>query len=158
MCVLHLQGLRTSSLPGSSTVAELSAEAHSPTAAAEQEQSPTGPAQPFRRQLLECTRKLTLAYWRMPAYNLLRLLMTVACAIVSDDNRQWPFLRVANNDKLESCAQPKYCWHFPVCQFVHCCCSFEAGCAGLPHALQFVLKPIAVSASAGVWQHVLQSG
>ncbi|WIA20601.1 hypothetical protein OEZ85_004985 [Tetradesmus obliquus] len=75
------QGLRTSSLPGSTTLTKLAAEA-SGTCAAAQQESPTGPAQPFRRQLLECTRKLTLAYWRMPAYNLLRLLMTVACAIV----------------------------------------------------------------------------
>jgi hypothetical protein len=67
----------------------LAAGAHSGSSAAAAEaavaDSQTGPAQPFSRQLLECTRKLTLAYWRMPAYNLLRLLMTVACAIVSLD-------------------------------------------------------------------------
>lgn len=54
---------------------------HLPNAAAGDGEA--GTAQPFLQQLIECTRKRTLAYWRMPAYNLLRLLMTLACAIVS---------------------------------------------------------------------------
>jgi hypothetical protein len=84
LCLWCSQGLRTSSLPEAGMLAKLAAGAHSTAAtAAAAEDSPVGPAQPFKRQLLECTRKLTLAYWRMPAYNLLRLLMTVACAIVS---------------------------------------------------------------------------
>jgi hypothetical protein len=41
-----------------------------------------GYAQPFWRQLVECSRRLYGAYWQMPAYNLLRLLMTAACALV----------------------------------------------------------------------------
>lgn len=39
-------------------------------------------AQPFYRQLVECTRKLSQAYWRMPSYNLTRLIMTVVCAFI----------------------------------------------------------------------------
>jgi hypothetical protein len=39
-------------------------------------------AQPFWRQLLECTNKALASYWKSPAYNLLRMLMTTACALV----------------------------------------------------------------------------
>jgi hypothetical protein len=39
-------------------------------------------AQPFSRQLVECTRKLSTAYWRMPAYNFTRLWLTVGCGIL----------------------------------------------------------------------------
>lgn len=38
--------------------------------------------QPFSRQLLETTRRLTLSYWRMPSYNLIRLWMTLACGLI----------------------------------------------------------------------------
>jgi hypothetical protein len=39
-------------------------------------------AQPFWRQLVECTNKALASYWKSPAYNLLRMLMTTACALV----------------------------------------------------------------------------
>lgn len=39
-------------------------------------------AQPFWRQLFECTNKALGSYWKSPSYNLLRLLMTAACALV----------------------------------------------------------------------------
>jgi hypothetical protein len=41
-----------------------------------------GFAQPFWRQLVECTGRSLGSYWKDPAYNLLRLLMTAACALV----------------------------------------------------------------------------
>lgn len=69
------QGLRSSSLPSAVT-------APGAGSAAAGDSPDVGTAQPFLGQLIECTRKRTLAYWRMPAYNLLRLLMTIACAIV----------------------------------------------------------------------------
>jgi hypothetical protein len=58
-------------------------EVNESAAAPAKQASLTGPAQPFKQQLWECTRKLTLAYWRMPTYNFLRLLMAIACALVS---------------------------------------------------------------------------
>lgn len=39
-------------------------------------------AQPFGRQLWECTRKLSLSYWRMPAYNFTRIWVTVAASFI----------------------------------------------------------------------------
>jgi hypothetical protein len=42
----------------------------------------SGYAQPFWRQLVECTSKSLGSYWKSPSYNLLRLLMTAACALV----------------------------------------------------------------------------
>ncbi len=33
-------------------------------------------------QLVECTKKLTLAYWRNPSYNFMRLLLTLGCALI----------------------------------------------------------------------------
>jgi hypothetical protein len=41
-----------------------------------------GYSQPFYRQVVECTSKALGSYWKSPAYNLLRLLMTTACALV----------------------------------------------------------------------------
>jgi hypothetical protein len=54
----------------------------SSVAAALQHAGGGGYAQPFWRQLVECTNKALGSYWKSPAYNLLRLLMTTACALV----------------------------------------------------------------------------
>lgn len=39
-------------------------------------------AQPFGRQLIECIRKTGAAYWRMPSYNLMRMITTAACGLI----------------------------------------------------------------------------
>jgi hypothetical protein len=52
------------------------------SAAAKQHGARASYAQPFWRQLVECTSKALGSYWKSPAYNLLRLLMTAACALV----------------------------------------------------------------------------
>lgn len=52
------------------------------SAAAKQHGAHASYAQPFWRQLVECTSKALGSYWKSPAYNLLRLLMTAACALV----------------------------------------------------------------------------
>lgn len=54
----------------------------SSVAAALKSSSDGGYAQPFWRQLVECTSKALGSYWKSPAYNLLRLLMTAACALI----------------------------------------------------------------------------
>jgi hypothetical protein len=66
-------------LPASLSQQASSIEDHSATAASPQASLY---AQPFARQLVECTRKLLTAYWRMPAYNFTRLCMTVVVALV----------------------------------------------------------------------------
>ena len=65
--------------------AEAAAAGHtvlSSAAAALKKGSSGGYAQPFWRQLVECTNKALGSYWKSPAYNLLRLIMTAACALV----------------------------------------------------------------------------
>lgn len=39
-------------------------------------------AQPFPVQLLESGRKLSLAYWRMPSYNFMRIIITCICGLI----------------------------------------------------------------------------
>jgi len=43
---------------------------------------PSRYAQPFKTQLVECTRKLSSAYWRMPQYNFTRLCLSVSCGLI----------------------------------------------------------------------------
>lgn len=72
-------------LQGQSAAAAKSAAAGSHgalSAAAKQHATRTTYAQPFWRQLVECTSKALGSYWKSTAYNLLRLLMTAACALV----------------------------------------------------------------------------